>query len=209
MSAKKMSGEQRREQIILAAVELFAEKGFAEVTTREIAAAAGINEATIYKYFASKEDLFDAVVTHFGAIMSERFGMITLDTQRNIGEIYQELAEGMISYMRKDPRIIRLMMYSGLQEHRFADSLFRQTGGDVLKKVQDFIRKGQEEGVIRPDLDPVYLSLAMVAMIIYYNIARILILKGFFKDLVDRKYIETIAEVLLHGILTQSSGDES
>jgi AcrR family transcriptional regulator len=209
MSAKRMSGERRREQIIREAVDLFAKKGFAEVTTREIAAAAKINEATIYKYFTSKEDLFDAVITHFGGIMRERFSRVQLDPNRDIGEIYKEFAESIIGYMKKDPRIMRLMMFSGLQEHRFADTLFRQTGGEVLKTVQDLIRMGQAEGQLRDDLDPVYMSLAMVAMIIYFNIARILILKDYFKDLDEKRYIGTIAEILLNGIRTQSTGEKS
>lgn len=52
----------RREQIVQAALGLFAEKGFARTTTRDIANAAGIAEGTIYNHFASKEELLLAFV---------------------------------------------------------------------------------------------------------------------------------------------------
>jgi AcrR family transcriptional regulator len=50
-------GEDRREQIIDTALRVFAEKGFARATNRDIARAAGITTGLIYYYFKSKEDL--------------------------------------------------------------------------------------------------------------------------------------------------------
>ncbi|HUX07947.1 MAG TPA: TetR/AcrR family transcriptional regulator [Acidobacteriota bacterium] len=208
MAAKRMSGEQRREQIITTAVDLFARKGFSDVTTREIAAAAGINEATIYKYFSSKEELFDAVVTHFGKVMLGNFEKICLDQEREVGKVYSEIAEIIIGFLRSDSRILRLMLYSGLQEHRFADSLFKQTGGEMLDMLQNYLRTKQEEGAVRKDLDVTYVSLAMIAMIIYYNLARILILKEFFKDFDDKAYVRTIVDILLNGISTETTGEK-
>lgn len=57
---RRCSPETRREEILRAAVTLFASHGFTRTTTREIAQAAHIAEGTIYKYFASKEELLFA-----------------------------------------------------------------------------------------------------------------------------------------------------
>ncbi|MEV4006072.1 helix-turn-helix domain-containing protein [Actinomadura sp. NPDC049753] len=59
--APGMSPEQRREMIIRTALPLVAERGMA-VTTAQIARAAGIGEATIFRVFADKDDLLDACV---------------------------------------------------------------------------------------------------------------------------------------------------
>ena len=48
----------RREQIIRAAIKLFAEKGFHKTTLRELADEAGISHGNIYDYVGSKEDIF-------------------------------------------------------------------------------------------------------------------------------------------------------
>jgi len=54
--------EDRREQIINAAIHVFAEKGFARATNRDIAHEAGITTGLIYYYFKSKEDLLRAAL---------------------------------------------------------------------------------------------------------------------------------------------------
>ena len=55
---QRLSAEQRRTAIVKAALPLFARKGFANTTTRELDEAAGVSEALIYKHFPSKESLY-------------------------------------------------------------------------------------------------------------------------------------------------------
>src|SRR5262245_34567144 len=57
----KLSAEQRRAAIIKAVRRLFAEKGFDGTTTRELADAAGVSEALLFKHFPNKEALFAAM----------------------------------------------------------------------------------------------------------------------------------------------------
>jgi AcrR family transcriptional regulator len=66
--------EARRNQILDAAAQVFAEKGFHRATTREIASTAGISEGTIYNYFDSKEDLMVGLMTRLA-------GLETLDEE--------------------------------------------------------------------------------------------------------------------------------
>ena len=58
----RLPAEQRRKQIVAAAVNVFARHGYRGATTRAIAAEAGVAEALLYKYFSSKEALFIAAV---------------------------------------------------------------------------------------------------------------------------------------------------
>src|SRR5690348_17637373 len=58
----RVPGKTRRKQILRAATQLFSVQGFDGTTTREIAEAAGVNEAIIFRHFASKEELYWAVV---------------------------------------------------------------------------------------------------------------------------------------------------
>ncbi|MGB6066256.1 MAG: helix-turn-helix domain-containing protein, partial [Desulfomonilaceae bacterium] len=50
--------EKRREQIVLAAIKLFAKKGFHKTTLRNLAEEAGLSQGSIYDYVRSKEDIF-------------------------------------------------------------------------------------------------------------------------------------------------------
>src|SRR3989337_1572981 len=58
----KMSNEERRAAIIQAVRRVFAKKGFHGTTTRELAVAAGISEALLFKHFPNKENLFSAML---------------------------------------------------------------------------------------------------------------------------------------------------
>jgi TetR/AcrR family transcriptional repressor of mexJK operon len=55
-----------RQRILSEAVKLFAKMGYARSTTRALAAAAGVTEVTLFRYFESKEKLFEAAVRQFG-----------------------------------------------------------------------------------------------------------------------------------------------
>lgn len=58
----RMSGEERRQQILDAAKVVFIRLGLGGARTRELAKEAGINEATLFAHFASKEELFEEAV---------------------------------------------------------------------------------------------------------------------------------------------------
>src|SRR5438270_3504288 len=60
-SVKKLTGDERRTAIIKAVRQVFAEKGFDGTTTRELAAAAGVSEALLFKHFPNKEALYEAM----------------------------------------------------------------------------------------------------------------------------------------------------
>ena len=59
--AVRLSSEERRAAIISAVQRVFAEKGFHGTTTRELAQAAGVSEALLFKHFPNKEALYAAM----------------------------------------------------------------------------------------------------------------------------------------------------
>ena len=61
-ASSRLSSEERREAIVEAVKGVFAEKGFDGTTTRELANAAGVSEALLYKHFPSKESLYAAML---------------------------------------------------------------------------------------------------------------------------------------------------
>ncbi|WP_308286348.1 TetR/AcrR family transcriptional regulator [Actinomycetospora endophytica] len=67
----RLPAQQRRPQIVAAARRLFAQRGYDATTTREIAAAAGVSDALIYRHFPGKEALLRAIVDDGVARFSE------------------------------------------------------------------------------------------------------------------------------------------
>src|SRR5437588_5922291 len=58
----RLPASDRRRQLLETALDLFSRKGFEGATTREIAAAAGVTEAIIFRHFPSKQALYTAVL---------------------------------------------------------------------------------------------------------------------------------------------------
>ncbi len=61
-SRVRMSGQERREQLLDVGRKLFADKGFEVVTVEEIAAKAGVSKPVVYEHFGGKEGLYAVVV---------------------------------------------------------------------------------------------------------------------------------------------------
>ena len=62
ITQQRFSAEDRKNQILHVATELFASKGYEGATTREIARRAKVNEAIIFRHFPTKEELYWAVI---------------------------------------------------------------------------------------------------------------------------------------------------
>src|SRR5438128_10962483 len=74
-TAAKLTGDQRRAAIVAAVRRVFAEKGFHGTTTRELAHAAGVSEALLFKHFPNKEALYAAMLVS----CSQQLGATTFE----------------------------------------------------------------------------------------------------------------------------------
>lgn len=95
--------EEVRERILEAALAVFAEQGFGGATIQAIAAQAGIGAASLYRYYASKDELFDAVITpalatEFEQLLEQRVRALA---KRGLGrdvEVPDDQAEPMLRF---------------------------------------------------------------------------------------------------------------
>ena len=79
--------ERRRKQIILAAIKLFAQKGFHKTNLRELAEAAGISTGNIYDYVGSKEDIFYLIHSYAAAHVSKKLDQSVLGVKNPIEKL--------------------------------------------------------------------------------------------------------------------------
>src|SRR5512147_1443061 len=79
----RVPAEDRRQQIIEVARDLFASRGFEGTTTRQLAEEIGINEALLFRHFSTKEDLYWAVLQHM------------IDTQGTKDRLREHVSAGM------------------------------------------------------------------------------------------------------------------
>lgn len=202
-----MKGDARREQILATAVNLFSRNGFRGTTTKEIAHAAGVSEAMVFRHFASKEALYGAILDDKGC--REGVGRFpwennellrkALEEKDDFNVFYQMALSALQKHQSSVP-FLRLLFYSALEEHELAERFF----GDFIERIYNFIAEyiklRQTDGAFR-EMEPRIAVRAFLGMLIHHSLNNILWDK-------DRRLLKisndeaakNFAEVLLHGI---------
>src|SRR5579862_1614878 len=108
----RMSGEERRRQLIEVAIDLFSRNGFGGTTTKEIAAAAGVTEAIIFRHFATKQDFYKAILDYKCALADAEEWMAEartfMDSDDDEG-LFRLLLSKIVAFNRDEPRLARLL----------------------------------------------------------------------------------------------------
>jgi TetR/AcrR family transcriptional regulator len=168
-----MTMSERREQLIDAAVRVFAERGFRGATTREIAVAAGVTEAVIFQHFPDKDTLYAAILKQkSGDQQAHQWiaEMQALADARDTPGVLRMLFEGILGQHERDPYVLRLMVYSALEQHPLAQQMHAQ-GLRLYRFLEQFIVDGQRAGRFR-DAPPAVLVRALLAIPISYVMQR-------------------------------------
>jgi TetR/AcrR family transcriptional regulator len=172
--APRMPSEDRRRQLLRVAVESFAQNGFSGTKTKDIAAAAGVSEAILFRHFASKEDLYHAILDEKEATLGgERWfvEMNELAERRDDRGLFQHVARQLIRSFREDAAFHRLLLYASLEGHLLADLFHERFGlpmGDFLSR---YIALRQQEGAFR-ECDAGVAVMFVIGSTIHYAMAR-------------------------------------
>lgn len=146
-----MSGEDRRKQLIEVAIDLFSRKGFRGTTTREIAAAAGVTEAIIFRHFATKEDLYTAILDYKGVStgLDKWFADAAGMMERNDDEgLFRLIVTKVLDMHRNEPRFERLMMHAALEGHELAVMHHNDMTMGIGAKLTEYIQRRQASGAL-------------------------------------------------------------
>ena len=169
----RMAGEERREQILRVAVSLFSNRGFRGTTTKEIANAAGVSEAMVFRHFATKEELYAAILDHKACKGSGSFepelmaaGAIKRKDDRGV---FESLALGALNHHDEDPEFQRLLLYSALEKHKLAQMFFDQFVRRVYEFLGGYIRQRQREGAFI-DIDPAIVVRCFIGMVMHHSL---------------------------------------
>ena len=208
----RMSGDERRDQILHTAVELFSQHGFKGTTTKEIARASGVSEATVFKHFATKDELYGAIL-HAKACIADNYqfpwegneGVLeSLRTGNDFGVFYN-IALAAMNKHQEDVAFMRLLFYSALEEHDLAERFFHEFIEKVYEYLGRYIARRQAEGAFR-EIEPRIVVRAFVGMLIHHSLNNILWDKNrVILNISNEEAAKNFAGILLAGI----SGDDT
>lgn len=166
--SSRMAAEDRRQQILDVAVQLFSQKGFRGTTTKEIALAAGVNEAIIFRHFATKGDLYTAIMDRKACSADIQAMQAALKEAMDAGDdrqVFERLAFHMLEFHECDDTAIRLLFYSALEGHELADMIFRNHISKTHRQLAEYVKKRIAEGAFRR-VDPMVAVRGFMGMII-------------------------------------------
>lgn len=141
---------EKKEQILEAAEELFARKGFEGTSVRELAKKAGINIAMISYYFGSKEKLFESLVEYRSGFVREKLQVLTRDESQDpmtkIEQMIDLYVERIVSHNRFSRILHRELSLQQRSEMHdaIADILLRN-----LQEIRKIIHQGQRKKIFR------------------------------------------------------------
>src|SRR5262245_46563486 len=105
--------EQTRAAVIDAAERLFADRGFAATSTRDISAASGVSHPLIHHHFGSKEELYAAVKRRMVEGYARRFPVAARATNRPLS-VRAEMRR-LMTYLRENDLVFRLCAWTRLE----------------------------------------------------------------------------------------------
>lgn len=149
--------EQREVDILQAAIDLFGEEGFQSVSTRKIAARAGVSEGTLFNYFSSKNELMRAILERIYRELTENAGVILreeLDSRQRL----QRLAENHIAVMSRDNALFMRLIQSYMNVDLGGYTSIRNSPLHKLNLsyawvFDNTVREAMERGEVRDDVN--------------------------------------------------------
>lgn len=205
--AVRMKGDKRREQILQTAVDLFSQRGFKGTTTKEIARAAGVSEAMVFRHFATKDELYGAILDNKSCADGvHRFPWEANEKLKRAIEqnddfaVFYNIAVDALDKHQADVGFMRLLFYSALEEHELAERFFRDFIETIYEFIGGYISQRQKDGAFR-ELNPRIAVRSFLGMLIHHSLNNILWDKQrVILNISNEEAARNFAEILLGGI---------
>lgn len=176
----RLSADERRDAILVAAMPLFAAKGFDGVTTREVAEAACVSEALLYRHFENKRALYDAIQSTCVARATadaELVAALPDNTSTLVLAAYlimRNIQLGNLPGQALQNEVPRLLLRSLLADGEFAREFIDASAAPWIDKiercVQAAIDAGDLENNFRSARAGLWFAHHLAAAIVYYRL---------------------------------------
>ena len=199
-TTRRVPAEDRRNQLIETAMNLFARDGFSGTTTREIARAAGVNESIIFRFFPHKDDLYAAILERKSgesptdALVEQlRDAAAAGDDER----VVRTLLGHIVNHLTSDPEFLRLMLHSALEGHSFAREYRDRHFAPLHGFLREYVETRQREGRFRAG-DPDSLVRAILGVPVHHALVENLLPDATAR--VTPEWIATFVQFVLSGL---------
>jgi TetR/AcrR family transcriptional regulator, fatty acid metabolism regulator protein len=197
-----MKEQNKHQKILQAAIKVFAEKGFFNSRVSEIAKEANVADGTIYLYFKNKDDILIS-------LFEEEFGKIVEDMRKVLAaekdplQKIRKFAIAHLSIVSKQQGLAEVLGVEVRQSTKFMKEYVNKTFIEYLNLIRCIIVEGQEQGVIRKDLNPGIVKRAFFGAL--DEMARYWILSTRKKHQIGEAAIQ-ISDIFIRGMMNEETG---
>lgn len=152
---KKEALEQfNRDNIIVAARELFESKGVRETTMDDIAALADYSKSTIYVYFKSKEDIYNSIVGDYLDVLLGELELC-IDANRSFEDSYYQLCDCLVNFCEQYPKYYAslLLEEKATNSRKQGESSIKGMNQEIYNVIERLVQKGQKDKKLKADLE--------------------------------------------------------
>lgn len=156
--------DSKREAILAAALHVFSEKGYHPATIDEIAERAGVGKGTVYSYFRSKAELMEQLIELSTKAELESAERSVAGFEKALDQLHA-LAAIERKHLEQHEPFIRFLMsdLASAVTPEFRDAM-EETRRRLEELVAGVIRRGQEEGIFKKEIDPEFAAMLILAL---------------------------------------------
>lgn len=148
------SQNDKRQRILEGALKAFARKGFYNTKVSEIASEAGVADGTIYLYFKNKDDLLISLFEDRMEWVIERLETELADSPGDVFEKLRQVVDMHFKLALEEPDLAEFITVELRQSAKFMKEYKNPRFLDYLRILERIVEVGQEQGVVRKDIDP-------------------------------------------------------
>jgi TetR/AcrR family transcriptional regulator, fatty acid metabolism regulator protein len=185
----------RKEQILKAAEQVFARKGYHDATISDVARQANVSEATIYEYFSSKEDLLFSLPGETARRGKENLEQV-LPFIRSYADKIRAFVYNHLSFYQNHPDYAAVALLILKTNRKFVETEAYKDVQDLSRVLLQIIQEGIATGQFRSDLDPLLVRSAILGTIEHLVIRQVLLGKP--QDLVTQ--VDALTDLIVGGI---------
>lgn len=196
------TSQERQASLITAAASLFAAKGFNGTTTKEIAKAAGVSEALVFKHFPTKRALYAAILAEKVTVNELLEAVEESAKKRDDRRVFTLIASFRIR-PGADSTLLRLLLFSALEGHELSEIFFDKHHRVFYDHLATYIETRIAEGAFR-EVDPLLAARAFIGMVVHHRL-----LHEIFGVPMHRTHDETVTtyvELFLTGLVQEPIG---
>ena len=192
---------EKQQRVIESAIKLFAEKGYSNTSTAEIAKVAGVSEGTIFKHYGTKDHLLLSVILPFVKdlfpVMAEEMLSETFSEQTMTFEQFlRNLLKNRVSFITENKEIFQILVKEVFYKEELKRELFPFFIQHVPKFFNDIVEQFQKSGELI-DLPADRILRMVFTMVGGFFVSRLLLMENY---IISEEEIEDVVQFVMNGV---------